>query len=380
MFANCISFFLFILILILFQAKKFLELFLLLSAPEGTERNESPLVLSLLGEVVEVLTPARRQKFQEYILKKCRDHLQSPSNAMTLGLLQLLMYKLSSDSKGRLENVRGLSSLVAECCTTEQQLDEHEAEDDEDDYENVERDVTTYTLVTKNTSATAITTLVGMLEKMCGEMDTLLKLSVKTTKVNRTILSSAPSMCAGERASTSLMKDLWGSDVSNTLTANNLNEKEDDDWRVNDQICKSLKKAMDIAVVFLTFKSPGVVCHTLLALFLKLVKLQVRMTKLMSSSPAAQRSQVSSSTTYISFRDLSLNMATNISQQLNRYITEVHNILDERRGRGQRNGGKAVNTKLSRLIPELIFQTEEIDLNVIKLMTGLKERDKVMKG
>jgi hypothetical protein len=39
-----------------------------------------------------------------------------------------------------------------------------------------------------------------------------------------------------------------------------------------------------------------------------------------------------------------------------------------------------VNTKLSRLIPELIFQTEEIDLNVIKLMTGLKERDKVMKG
>ena len=32
---------------------------------------------------------------------------------MTLGLLQLLMYKLSSDSKGRLENVRGLSSLVA---------------------------------------------------------------------------------------------------------------------------------------------------------------------------------------------------------------------------------------------------------------------------
>lgn len=96
-------------------------------------------------------------------------------------------------------------------------------------------------------------------------------------------------------------------------------------------------------------------------------------------------------------RDLSLNMATNVAQSLNRYVTEVYNLLDNQqqqsgggrgRGRGggrrkgagaaaQGSGGKAVHAKLSRLIPELSFQMEEIDLNVIKLMSGLKERDKV---
>lgn len=368
----CIAVFVFI----VSQAKKFLDLFLLLSSPEGTERNESPLVICLLGEVVQVLSPARRQKFQEHLLKKCKDHLHSPSNAITLGLLQLLVFKMPTECKGRVDILRRLCSVVTECCTNEQQLDEDEDEGDQHDFDKSDRDATTYTLVSRSTAATAITALVGMLEKLCGEMDILLKLSIKTSKVGKT--SGAPSLIG---SGDSTISDLWGEDVMDTCTANDMCAKEESEWRVNDHICRSLNNAMDIALSFLSFKSAGVVSHGILALFLKMVKLHVKITKLVSGSPAAERQQVTISQKYRSYRDLALNVATNVSQHLNRYITEVHNILDDPPGRqkkkGSASGGKAVHAKLSRLIPELIFQTEEIDLNVIKLMTGLKERDKV---
>jgi hypothetical protein len=369
------------------QAKKFLDLFLLLSAPDGTERSESPLVVSLLGEVAEVLSPARRQKFHESILKKCHEHLHSPSGAMTTALLQLLVFKMPADCRSRVDSVRRLCLLVTECCSTEQHLDDDDEESDDDN--RVERDLTTYTLVTKQTAAIAITTLVGMLDKMCGEMDLLLKLSTKSAKVSRASASSLRLAAASSSSSSSFtsadatMSDLWGGDVMDTCPANDVGEGEAVGWHVNDQICRSLRTCMDIAVHFLSFKSPGAVCHSVLALFLKLTKLQVKLTKLVAASSAAERAHVTTSPQYQSFRDLSLNMSTSVSQSLNRYVTEVHNLLGgpgggARKGSSaQSSGGKAVHTKLSRLIPELIFQTEEIDLNVIKLMTGLKERDKV---
>lgn len=362
------------------QARKFLDLFLLLSAPDGHERCEGPLVVSLLAEVAEVISPARRQKFQGTVLKKCSEHLNDPSSAITVSLLQLLVNKLPRDAQSRMENLRQMCSLVAECCTTEQQFDEDREDNNEDD-EDVERDVTTYTVVTKRTAATAITSLVGMLDKMCGEMDLLMKLSAKTMKVSKVTSSlSCLTESSSATGSNNSMQHVWGDDIMHTGAASN-EIGELDGWRVNDQICQALRVCMDTAALFLEFKSPGAVSHSILGLFLKLIKLQVKMTKLVNSMSAMDRAEVMTSPRYHSFRDLSLNMSSSLSKALNRYVTEVHNLLGgQQRGRHQKgapSGGKALHKKLSRLIPELIYQTEEYDLSIIKLMGGMKERDKV---
>ena len=302
---------------------------MLLSAPEGTERHESPLVVSLLGEVAEVLSPPRRQKLQETVLKKCHDHLLCPTSAMTAALLHLLVFKLSTTGKSRVESIRRLCLLVTECCSTEQQLDadDDEEEDEEDDEEREGRDITTYTLVTKLSAATAINALVGMLDKMCGEMDTLLKLSIRTAKIAKATAAATTTATATTTTSSSTLSShhmsgkltgtgagtsdminvMWGGekeDMMHTCTANAVNEKEGhmEKWYANDAICTRLKVCMDIAVHFLSFKSSGAVCHALLALFLKLIKLQVRITKVVCGSPAAERANVTTSPQYLSFR------------------------------------------------------------------------------
>ena len=349
----------------------------MMCTPDGAERNESPAVILLLSEVCEALTPARRLKFQEIVLCECRDRLSIPTTAVTTSLLQLLIYVMPADSKSRIEITRRLCLLIADCCTTEQNLQNDE---DDENYDMEEVEMVTYTIVSKKTAASAIITVVGMLDKMCSEIDCLMRISIRTAKaIKATNTCSFASTSATSRDAT--VAALWGGDdLSPSCTNPDVSRDKDMKiLRVNDEICKAIKTCMEMAAHFLSFKSPGVVSHCILALFMKLIKLQVKMAKINGGKPAAERALVVTSPLFQSFREMSLSMATTISQNLNRYVTEVHNVLDGlERSVAKASSGKTVYNKLSRLIPDLMFQMEEIDLNVIKLMSGLKDRDKVI--
>jgi hypothetical protein len=355
--------------------KNFGKLFLAMHAMEA-EKAECPAIVSILAELFDVLVsvPAAQKDSADNFLRYCKEKLVNPNGNLCKGLMQLIVLHAAPDPADRLRRALqcGLMIKIAAQADREGDIEADSDAEDEPLFLSVARGPCTSVLVSHSSMHHAAGSIVQMMEKACNEVELLYKLarkeSLRFEKKSSVVYAWIPAH--GDRG---------GGSGANPHELNTI-------------ICATLLRVVHVLEKLLQHELSSSSVK-LLGVIVKMYKFLVKLTKEITSR-VNKGIEAASACVIPMYRTLCSRVVDKLATKLSDYLMYIRNseysgehdddsdLSDDGDG-GPRHRNKVVkkttvNQRLKKLVPDVIYQIEQLDVMFIRLSGALRGAGKVI--
>lgn len=357
------------------HVKNFGKLFLAMHAMEA-EKNECPGVVCVISELFDILSmvPAAQKDSADNFLRYCKEKLSQPNGNLCRNLIQFTILHAAADPADRLKRALQCSIMIKSAIKySEDEQEEAEPDSDAEDdplfASSSKSSSETCVLVSCSGAYQAASCVIQIMEKACNEIELLYKLARK----------------ANARYDKK-------SNVVYTWTQTNNNTVMNNPQELNTIICATLLRVVHVLEKLLQFELASI-SPKVLGVVVKVYKFLIKLSKEIATR--VNKGVESASTCVIPmYRSLCSRVIDQFATRLSDYLMHVRNAEysgagdisneseDEDNGRKQRKGKSAkiatVNQRLKKLVPDVIYQMEQLDVVFIRLSGALRGAEKVI--
>lgn len=384
------------------------------TAGERLERQQcvikllsTPTLVCILGELLAVyrMSSAERDAITDSFIKDCKSNLHLPRPQITQALIEFLVFASPASCEKRLSRTAGVAKLIAACLEAAPISQEENSDAEEKGSPEC------FTILNFSTLPTAISALLAIVDKAATEIDSLLKLKDKvfTAKKGKASVrgGTADGHISSEEESDGLLysddddddddcSKRYGSNSYGTAellveeTGTALQPIDPNDifatahgparrmtsFDIDIEMCDTLRALISVlaAVIKPQRALPGDRSERLMVLFTKLFRLEVKVAKILVLQqvrhlPRAFK-QLAERTAEAAFtiEDFLIVIQNSPSAPKPK---KRKNVEKEEKDRDHDNAVRS--TKHAKIIPDLIYQMEQLDLQLIKLSNLCKD-------
>lgn len=297
------------------SARKLQDMFLSVVSEEASaevRRSACPsLLLAVLGDVVYVMDSTAKKAFTAGFLAKCSSYIGAPSTSVAQSIIELLALLCPASPADRVERCKEVATMI------DQYYKRLTADSDESPPDNAED----RSFVSATTVDVSCEVLLGVFDKALVEMEYILKVR-------------------GQQQQTASSGEAGSDD-------------EEEDVRPTDQeivvICVILNRILTSMQHLIIVELGEDNVERLLVLLGKVYKVQVHITKAIVASKKSSLPET--------FKYLMETVSSHVTPRISKFLMQVQNSA----------GSRKLLMRFSRSIPALIFQMEQLDLQLIKL-------------
>lgn len=289
------------------------------------EKGECIIVSAIINDILSVLPNESKKKLSQMLLKECDERLVNPTSQLTHYLIQFFFYTAGFTSYERYQYLKIIAEAIKQCCI--------DSNTKESGGQRVGQE--TYYFVCDKSLGIAIGTTLTIIDSCLKEIELLFACLTK--------------------ASTS--KKFQQEQIERILV----------------DLISSFGRCLEIMDCILHVRGYPNAVTVLLATFQKCYRVLIKLVKFSSigiSRGSLDGDQVLSP----AFRELFSITTNSIAPKLQELFIHIHNSPDFMKGKAKSGN------RLGKLIPDLIYLMEQLDMNILKLQSYYKGRDNLAIG
>lgn len=355
--------------------KNFGKLFLAMHGMEG-EKSESSAIVCILAELFDVLgsVPTAQRDSADHFLRYCRDKLVNSSGSLSRGLIQLTILHAAPDPADRLRRALQCGLMIQAVALAAGADDSAEPDSDADDdplfSALAPQSAGNSVFVSTSSIHQAASIIILMMEKACNEIELLYKLAKKES-------------VRFDKKSAAVFSWMQPEGARLSSTTNNPHE-------LNNIICATLLRVIRVLEKILHRELTSISVK-LLSTIVKIYKFLIKLSK---EIIVRVNKGIEAASTCVSpmYRTLCFRVVDKLAVKLSGYLMHVRNVdystahdessdegEDGPRQRKRNTSTKAsVNQRLKKLVPDVIYQMEQLDVMFIRLSSALRGAEKVI--
>lgn len=310
----------------------------------------SATVISIIGELIVAAPTAERQKAISFLFTRCHSKIKNPSNTLSKALIQFFVLLCPSSPIERLNRLNDIALLIKQCAA--------EKSRHEDENINNNESLPTYTVIGMASYSSSLLCFLGILDKAYMETDSLMKWCEKKKKAVVSRLHSDDGHISSD-------------DNDDDMTQQRHQHENPMLTGSNQLIWVALNKIMEAGshLILNNIDYSPESAELIVSFFTKLYKILVRITRGFIQHRVVELP--------LNYRSL-IKLACDCNTNLEKFINQLHNMkrgcsdADTVNGKKQK---KSINRdKLAKIIPDLTFQMEQLDLQLIKLVGIVRDK------